>query len=273
MLTCSRRSRAALYFILCFLGGSSLACYPASDDASSVSLSELEKTAKAFSIEIVTAGAQFPVKTAFGSIAGKSADGNKLKNYSGLFNPEFGLYPPQLVKRSRLKRVVFCTELSFAGQLRNAIPDFENNTLYLDVGRGSYDTTYQRSVIHHEFFHIIDLRDDGSLYRDERWSALNPPEFKYGTGGRNAQAMATTSVLTGKFPGFLNHYSTTGVEEDKAEVFANLVVRNEYVENRAKTDRVLKTKVNRMKELLMAFCPELNEAFWDRVRKQTRPKN
>jgi hypothetical protein len=273
MLSCSRRSRAALYLILCFLGSSPLAfCVPA-DDTPSASLSELEKTAKAFSIEIITAGFEFPVKTKYGSINGTNADGNTLKKYAGLFNPEFGLYPPQLVKRTKLKRIVLCTELSFAGQRRNAVPDFGNDTLYLDVGRGAYDSAYLRSVIHHEYFHIIDLRDDGSLYRDERWSALNPPEFKYGTGGRNAQAIATTSVLTEQYPGFLNHYSTTGVEEDKAEIFANMVVRNAYVENRAKKDRVLKTKVDRMKELLSAFCPEMNEAFWDKIRTRPRPNN
>jgi hypothetical protein len=273
MLSCGRLSRAALYLILCFVNGHSLACRPTADETSSVALGELEKTAKVFSIEIVTAGSEFPVKTVYGSIDGKSADGNQLKNYAGLFNPEFGLYPPQLVKRSRLKRVVFCTELSFAGQRRNAVPDFVKDTLYLDVGRGTYNSSYLRSVIHHEFFHIIDLRDDGSLYRDERWSALNPPEFKYGTGGRNAQEIKTTYLLTEQLTGFLNHYSTTGVEEDKAEVFAHLVVDNAYVENRAKKDRVLKTKIDRMKELLIAFCPEMNEAFWDKVRMRTRSDN
>ena len=109
--------------------------------------------------------------------------------------------------------MVLCKELSFAGQRRNAIPDCEHETLYLDVSRGSYSKTYLRGVIHHEFFHIIDFRDDGSVYQDKRWKALNPEKFRYGSGGRTVQDLAKTSVLTDKYPGFLNHYSTTGVEE------------------------------------------------------------
>jgi hypothetical protein len=78
--------------------------------------------------------------------------------------------------------------------------------------------------------------------------------------------------LTDKFPGVLNHYSTTAVEEDKAEVFANLIVDSKYVANRAKKDRVLSAKVERMKELLVAFCPEMNDKFWEAAGKMKRPE-
>jgi hypothetical protein len=165
---------------------------------------------------------------------------------------------------------VLCSELSFAGQRRNAIPDYEHDTLYLDVKRGSWDTPYLRKVIHHEFFHVIDYRDDGRVYQDERWMALNPDNFQYGTGGRTAQDVQKTSVLTKSYPGFLNHYSTTGVEEDKAEIFANLIVDFEYVEERCQTDAAIRAKVEQMKVLLAAFCPEMNDDFWEKVRTTNR---
>jgi hypothetical protein len=60
------------------------------------------------------------------------------------------------------------------------------------------------------------------------------------------------------------------VEEDKAEVFANLIVDFAYVEVRAKKDRVLNAKVERMKELLVKFCPAMNDELWDKVRKLKR---
>jgi hypothetical protein len=233
-------------------------------------LAELEKIAKAFKIEIVTADLGFPVKTTHGTIDGKNADRKELQDYTSLFAPEFALYPQDLVQRSQLKCVVLCSELSFAGQRRNAIPDYEHDTLYLDVNRGTYSKTYLRKVIHHEFFHIIDYRDDGNVYQDERWMSLNPAKFKYGSGGRDAQDLQETSVLTDKCPGFLNHYSTTAVEEDKAEVFANLIVDLEYVKDRAKKDRVLNAKVERMKELLAKFCPEISDKFWEKIRKMKR---
>ncbi len=239
-------------------------------EATADPLGELEKIAKVYKIEIVTVDPRFPVRTTYGTIDGKNADRKKLESYAGLFAREFTVHPPDLVKRSQLKRVVLCEELSFAGQRRNAIPDFDHDTLYLEVSRGTYSKPYLRKVIHHEFFHIIDYRDDGSVYKDERWQVLNPAKFKYGDGGRNVQDLQTTSVLTDEFPGFLNHYSTTAVEEDKAEVFANLIVDPVYVEDRAKKDRVLKAKVERMRDLVANFCPDMKEEFWERVRKLKR---
>lgn len=179
----SRTFPAILILVTFLLSGAARAQREASADA----LGELEKIAKAYKIEIVTADTRFPVKTTHGTIDGKNADRKKLQDYISLFAPEFALYPPDLVQQSQLKRVVLCSELSFAGQRRNAIPDYEHDTLYLDVSRGTYSKTYLRKVIHHEFFHIIDYRDDGSVYKDERWASLNPAKFTYGSGGRAAR--------------------------------------------------------------------------------------
>jgi hypothetical protein len=227
---------------------------------------KLDKLAKADKIEIVTADPRFPVMSTYGTIDGKQGDNKESQACIGLFASEFALYPAELVKKSQLKRIVLCSELSFGGQLRSAIPDYEHDALYLDVSRGSYSKTYLRTVVHHEFFHIIDYKDDGSVYKDDRWSALNPPKFTYGNGGAAVQNDPETSVLTDKYPGFLNHYSTTGVEEDKAEVFAHMIVDHDYVMGRVKEDPVLKAKFERMRELLSTFCPEMNDKFWNKVR-------
>ncbi|MCE9548136.1 MAG: hypothetical protein K8T25_21900 [Planctomycetia bacterium] len=231
---------------------------------------ELAKIAETFKIEVLTTGLVFPVKSTYGTIEGKNADAKALQDYSTLFAPEFSLYPPDLMPKAHLKRVVLCRDLAFAGQRRNAIPDFEHDTLYLDVSRGTYSKAYLRKVIHHEFFHMIDFRDDGNLYKDDSWQSLNPASFRYGSGGKTVQDVPETSVLTTKLPGFINHYSTTGVEEDKAEVFANLIVDFAYVESRTKNDSVLNNKVNRMKKLLNEFCPAMNDKFWETAQKSTR---
>jgi hypothetical protein len=221
----------------------------------------LAEIARRDKIEIVALG-HTSVATTHGKIDGRPATGDEIDAYSDLFISEFSLYPQSLIKQCSLERVVLCKTLSFDGQLRAAIPDFEHETLYLDVLRGGYDRLYLRRVLHHEFFHIIDYRDDGDVYEDKQWKALNPPGFKYGTGGKNSQDWAGAGELTAAFPGFLNYYSTTGVEEDKAEVFANLIVNSEYVTWRANTDRVVRAKVQLLKKLLAKFCPEVDEAFW-----------
>lgn len=215
-------------------------------------------------IEIATFG-RSAVSTRYGRIQGQAATADEIDRYADLFIPEFSLYPPSLIRQSGLVRVVLCKDLSFDGQLRGAIPDFEHETLYLDVLRGGYSRLYLREILHHEFFHIIDYGDDGSVYEDAQWAALNPPGFKYGTGGKDAQQRADAGVLTDKYPGFLNYYSTTGVEEDKAELFANMIVNSQYVSRRAKTDRVLRAKVQTLRRMLADFCPEIDESFWARA--------
>jgi len=55
----------------------------------------------------------------------------------------------------------------------------------------------------------------------------------------------------------------TGIEEDKAEVFATLIVQPEYVTQRTDKDQVLAAKVTRMKDILRHFCPEACEALWE----------
>lgn len=236
---------------------------PAQAPPSNVARSPIEELADRYQLTIITSHPEFPMRTYHGLIEGREADPKYLESYLPIFASEWSLYPVELIRRTRLQRIILCTGLSFAGQARTAIPDFARNDLYIDVARGRHSEQYTRKVIHHEFFHIIDYRDDGSLYADERWSALNPLGFHYGTGGKNAQNDATVSLLDGRLQGFLNRYSMTAVEEDKAELFTHMIVNGRMVEERAKKDKVLQSKVERMKELVRQFCPRMDEQFWE----------
>jgi hypothetical protein len=225
------------------------------------------------SIPIIGSGVTFPVRTYHGQINGYDAGPAMVASYLPILASEWELYPRAAIEKSALRRIILCDGLTFAGQRRNAIPDFEHNDLYLDVARGRYDELYTRRVIHHEVFHIIDYRDDGELYADGRWAALNSTGFAYGTGGENAQNDSSASVMTNERPGFLNTYSMTGVEEDKAEVFANMIVNGKLLAERATADPVLHAKMQLMKELLAKFCAEIDEPFWEAARKVERPAN
>ncbi len=226
----------------------------------------LEKIAGTYRVEIIFLQPSFPVDTPHGRIDGRAAVTRSLEHYVPLLAAEFTLYPPELIERSALKRLVLCADLTFAGQRRNAVPDFEHDVLYLDVSRGTHSKSYLRTVIHHELFHILDYRDDGLLYQDDRWVALNQKGFRYGSGGRAAQDNHQMSLLTEETPGFLTAYSQTGVEEDKAETFAHLIVHSDHVLQRAARDPVIEAKVQRIKELMASFCPRMNDTFWSRAR-------
>lgn len=226
---------------------------------------------KRYGLDLVTRAPTFPVKTTHGPIDGAEAGRADADSYAALFAFELSLYPQELVRKTGLKGVVLCKDLSFAGQNRTAVPDFEHDTLYLDVTRGRHDDLYVRKVIHHEFFHFIDLRDDGHLYEDERWGNLNPPGFKYGQGGAKLQDDPTVTTTGRDAPGFLNRYAAAGVEEDKAELFAHMMVEPNMMAARAEKDKYVRAKVERMRELMSAFSPKADRDFWAAVEKAKRP--
>jgi len=227
---------------------------------------------KQHKLDIVTRNPKFPLKTTHGIIDGAEADKADVESYGAIFAFEWSIYPVELVKKTKLKGIVFCKDLSFAEQKRTAIPDFEHDTLYIDVTRGRHDELYVRKVIHHEFFHFVDLRDDGHLYEDDRWVKLNPPGFKYGPGGAKLQDDPTVTTTGKNEPGFLNRYAAAGVEEDKAEVFAHMMVEPKLIAARVEKDKYIRVKVERMTELVAAFSPKADEKFWKAVENVERPE-
>jgi hypothetical protein len=232
--------------------------------------SEVAQLFQTYGLKVVMSDPEFPIKTYHGEISGEEANHKNVESYWPLLVSEWNLYPPALVEKTRLQRIILCEGLAFGNQARTAIPDYEFDDLYFDVGRGRYSELYVRKVIHHEFFHIIDYRDDGEVSTDIRWMALNPARFKYGPGGKSQQHDPSGSLLSEETPGFLTRYSTAAVEEDKAEVFAHMMVNVHAVEERAKKDGVIRAKIQQMSELLQIFCPQVDTQFWDRVGKVER---
>jgi hypothetical protein len=231
---------------------------------------DLQRLASCYNIKIEFGNPAFPIRCAYGLIEGQRADAGQIVKYAKIFCDEFSLYPPDLIRRCRLRRIVLCKRLSFDGDHWNAVPDLEHDTLYLDVSSIEFNEQYSRVVIHHDFFHMVDRRSGLMALNNDRWSLLNPADFRYGSGGRNAQSNARSGVLTRCYPGFLNHYSTTSAEEDKAEIFANLIVKADYVTDWLGSDIVLQAKVSRIKASMKAFCPEMDESFFTRAQKMER---
>jgi hypothetical protein len=180
------------------------------------------------------------------------AQQGEINRYAPVFAEEFGIYPVSLVRQARLGRIVLCTQLKVDSQPAGGVFEHQQATIFLDVNYLSDDRSHARKAIHHEFFHLLDYRDDGTADMDFKWVALNAPGCRYGTGG-SAARVAGSDANSERHPGFFNLYSTSAVEEDKAEVFANMIVEPNYVKARAAADPVIKAKVARMKELLADF--------------------
>jgi hypothetical protein len=186
-----------------------------------------------------------------------------LLDYLPLLSEELAAYPVGTFEKCGLREIVICRGLTLDGRPRAAIPDFAGSKLYLESIQDGWLRDYARKTVHHEFFHMIDQNDDGILYSDEEWVGLNPPDFRYGKGGVSVQDDPTVSLPNESVPGFLNAYSRSGVEEDKAEVFSLLMTEPLTLEARSARDVVLAAKQRQMKALLRRINVGMDEGYWE----------
>jgi hypothetical protein len=193
-------------------------------------------------------------------VEGDAAASDAMQKYQILWMEEWSRYPKSLMAKAKVERIIFCEKLSLNGQARAAVPAFDINSMYYDPAVGAKSPLYQRSVIHHEFFHMLDHRM-GTVVRDPEWCALNAVGFNYGSGGKT---MRTNGVgnLTAEIPGFLTVYGTSAVEEDKAELYAHLIVSPRFANDQALKDPVLAAKIALLKKRLQEYSPCFDSDFW-----------
>ena len=187
------------------------------------------------------------------------ADKKQLDLYRKILAAELGKYPMPLLQKSKLKGIAIVKNLSVAGQRRAAMPDYENEILYLDFQRGAHNPAYQAHVIHHEFFHLLEQELNGSAYfKDPEWAKLNPKNFRYGKGGKKQRGNDNFALVHPQ-SGFINRYSTSALEEDKAEIYAALFIPGERkkINAMAAKDTHLAAKIKMMRRILHAIDPAI----------------
>jgi len=95
-------------------------------------------------------------------------------------------YPKEFITNTKLRRIVLVKELYNQGVPVAAMPEYYKENLYMDIYIGNNDPLYQRHVVHHEFYHMIEQELNGDAYYiDPEWNKFNEPGFTYGSGGIN----------------------------------------------------------------------------------------
>ena len=124
----------------------------------------------------------------------------------------------------------------------------------------------QRRYLHHLIWHQIDSLA-GTLWEDPEWVALNQEGFEYGLHSKGGvhDRSSESGLLSSDYPGFINRYGTGNVPDDKADLFAYLMVAHHWVEARAAEDPFLRAKVSTIKKRLAEFDPVFDAAFWEQI--------
>ena len=140
--------------------------------------------------------------------------------------------PGEALSRLRLRYVVLCHEAHAAGQRIGGIPVPPLNLLMLDVAD---DGGALRHRTLHELYHLAEYR--GGSVNDAGWNA----QF---TGYNNSYpGMLRRSPIGGGKPGFVNAYAETFPHEERAELFAFLVLERAAMASHLRgADDVLRKK-------------------------------
>jgi hypothetical protein len=199
-------------------------------------------------VELMVVERAFSIQLAGGPLSARPASADAAGRAATLVQRELSRYPPAFFQRVRLSRVLLCRDLRENGQPIPSLPNY-HRTLLLDVDASP---GFLSRLIHHELFHFIDYAGDDKVGADPAWEALNNRWFVYGSGGRFMRDRQSSEFGSGP-AGFVSRYATSGTEEDKAEVFAFMVVSRGQMQALAHKDRVLAAKMSRIEADLAAL--------------------
>lgn len=125
--------------------------------------------------------------------------------------------PDAALGKLRLRYVVLCSRAMAGGQRIGGIPVPPLDLLMLDVGESANDSLSLQHAFLHELYHLIEYRFN--TYQDAEWQRL------FGAGYANSYSgrMQQSPIGSGK-RGFLNGYAQTYPHEERAELFAAVVL-------------------------------------------------
>lgn len=125
--------------------------------------------------------------------------------------------PDASLGKLRLRYVILCSRAMAAGQRIGGIPVPPLDLLMLDVGESGNNASHLQRGFLHELYHLIEYRFN--TYEDTEWQKLFGTGYANSYGGR----MQQSPIGSGK-RGFLNSYAETYPHEERAELFASLVL-------------------------------------------------
>ena len=152
--------------------------------------------------------------------------------------------PENFVKRSSINKVVILDDLKLRNVPAGGVA--AGNVMVLRKG-------FQKHVFYHELFHIF----DDTVHTNKKWCNLNPKDFVYKGSDfydvdlkkRDAKKVEKNSWLHKMMPHFVSEYAMSFEHEDRAEVFASMVVEGKDFRKRTAKSSVMRKKMNMIMDM------------------------
>lgn len=168
-----------------------------------------------------------------------------------IIDEELARYSPGLLRATGVSKLALVQSLDYRNVATASHVDVDAGVWYWNLGYPSTDD-FLRHGIHFDLFAAIDSRlNDAIAGEDPAWMYLNDRRFKYGPGGRIVSENFKADHSDAS-PGFVSRYARTGVREDKAETFANLMrpEAKAWLDQQVTRDLVLAAKVDYLRDLI-----------------------
>jgi len=213
-------------------------------------------TRQSTDLEIRVYDEAFPWSRAGSSLGVAKPSAEEVQAFTPVLAQELRRYPRSVIERMHLRQVVLCSRLTIDGKEIGGVAFGSSGTVLLNVRPpGRLDTQTWRWMIHHELFHVLDRALVNTPDAERRWASLNSPGFQYG-GQELRDALDVTGENPGgepEVPGFIDHYAMVSPQEDRAELFACMVLQPERLRALAAADGIVDAKCRLLESDLRQF--------------------
>ncbi len=186
-------------------------------------------------------------------------DDKQLVKYIEALDRYWRVLPVEFVKKTKLKGLVLVKNLSFLGLDIGAGFDVADRLLICEVNNFFTHETIMNAFFH-EYMHLMDnifYNDD--YFNNRAWNDLNPPGDWYTSQGALAMIRNNSDFVSKEhpMPGFINGYCSADIYQDKAEVFAHLLIPVYYIKAFGWNDSIINAKFASIYQSLKKIYPPL----------------
>jgi hypothetical protein len=189
-----------------------------------------------------------------------------LLDYLKLFAEEIAKYPQRFFSNRDIRAIGFVKKFFFAGKPVEGLYESRHKIMLFNFNRNRHHPVPQRHNIHHEIYHMMALQiPDYKVNYDAVWMSYNVTGFVYGVeqpAGKNV-----LNPMAPAIPGFISVYAMTSIEEDKAEIFAGLMMESQHrlMQRWSQKDEYLRKKMEYMKSFVQTYCPAMDAGYWQKL--------
>jgi hypothetical protein len=178
-------------------------------------------------------------------------DSQALKKALFLFIREISLYPKNFFRYAHCQDIYFVAKLFYKQKPADGLFSEGTNYIFYDYSRRSDNTQKIRHYIHHELYHLIGSKHPFWKEHGPAWQALNRSGFSYNKKS-NPHERNPINFYAPPEPGFITDYAMASAEEDRAEVFACMMIPEErsLMDRWAQKDKILFKKSEMINEFL-----------------------